>query len=152
VDIIKAIQTQIKGLKAFEDGIIKTMQTTIRDNDVIIHELVSEEQLFEKGINKFEVKISDYQPYTPVTVEFKRIKSQPSNRVTLRDTGAFHESFYVNITSTYFEVLARDPKTGDLIKKYGSEILGLTDENINEILINYILPDLITFRKKTVGL
>ena len=150
MDVLKQIKTNISNLEKLEKGIVKTMQKTIKDNDVIIHELVSEEQLYEKGVNSYSVKISDYKPYSPYTVTIKKEKGQPSNRVTLRDSGDFHESFYVNITDTYFEVLATDPKTGDLIKKYGKEILGLTEENISEILFNYIIPDLIEFRDKTL--
>lgn len=110
----------------------------------------AEEQLFEQGINRLGVDIMDYRPYTPLTIAIKKEKGQPTNRVTLRDEGDFHSSFYLEAGDTQFEIKAADFKTEDLIKKYGRQILGLTNENIAELIWQYVYPDLLNKAKKMI--
>ena len=110
----------------------------------------NEEQLFEQGVNRLGVSIMDYAPYSPVTIAIKEAKGQPTNRVTLRDEGDFQSSFYLEVGDKQFEIKAADWKTEELIKKYGRQILGLTDENIKILIWHYIFPDLITEAKKTI--
>lgn len=110
----------------------------------------AEEQLFEQGINRLGVDIMDYRPYTPLTIAIKKEKGQPTDRVTLRDEGDFHSSFYLEVGDTQFEIKAADFKTEDLIKKYGRQILGLTNENIAELIWQYVYPDLLNKAKKMI--
>ena len=122
----------------------------IMNNEAIICDMNAEGQLYEKGVNTYGVPIMDYMPYTHYTIEVKTIKGQPTNRVTLRDTGEFHESFYVEATDTQFVVKAYDWKTEKLIRKYGREILGLTRENLDELIKKYIYPELLDKAKETL--
>ena len=46
-------------------------------------------QLYEQGVNALGVSIDSYKPYTDLTIEIKKEKGQPYDRVTLRDTGDF---------------------------------------------------------------
>ena len=62
----------------------RIIQNIIWDNEAYIVDLNAEEQLFEQGINRLGVEISDYAPYSPVTIAIKEAKGQPTNRVTLR--------------------------------------------------------------------
>lgn len=110
----------------------------------------AEEQLFEQGINRLGVDIMDYRPYTPLTIAIKEEKGQPTNRVTLRDEGDFESSFYLEVGDKQFEIKASDFKTEDLIKKYGRQILGLTNENIAKLIWQYVYPNLLTKAKKTI--
>lgn len=110
----------------------------------------SEDQLFEQGINRLGVDIMDYAPYSPLTIEIKEEKGQPTDRVTLRDYGDFESSFFLEVNDTQFEIKASDFKTEELIKKYGKEILGLTNENIAKLIWQYIYPDLLDKFKKTI--
>lgn len=110
----------------------------------------AETQLFEEGVNSLGVSIMDYRPYAPLTIEIKKIKGQPTNRVTLRDEGDFESSFYLQVSDTQFEIKAGDFKTESLIKKYGAEILGLTTENISTLIWRYIYPDLQKIVKSTL--
>ena len=128
----------------------RIIQNIIWDNESYIVDLNAEEQLFEQGINRLGVEISDYAPYSPVTIAIKEAKGQPTNRVTLRDEGAFESSFYLEVGDKQFEIKASDFKTEDLIKKYGRQILGLTDENISILIWKYIFPDLIAETKKQI--
>ena len=121
----------------------KFIRRIILDNEAYIIDMNAQEQLYERGINRLGVKISHYAPYAPLTIEIKKAKGQPTNRVTLRDEGDFESSFYIEAGDTQFEIRASDPKTEELIKKYGRQILGLTDENLEELIWNYIYPELL---------
>lgn len=126
----------------------RLVKQIISNNEAYIVDMNAEEQLYEQGINRLGVKISDYKPYAALTIEIKRIKGQPTNRVTLRDEGNFHSSFYVDAGDNQFEIKAADEKTSDLIRKYGRQILGLTDDNIKELIWEYIYPDLLRKAKQ----
>ncbi len=73
-------------------------------------------------------------PYRPLTVRIKREKGQRTDRVTLRDTGDFHESFTLHVRNDLVGVTATDRKTAKLTNKYGREIFGLSDENVQELI------------------
>ena len=68
---------------------------------------------------------------------------------TLKDSGAFYRSLFIDVLNSYFVVdgdsLKYDSRTGkttDLFKWLGDGIVGLTDENLtklsDELLIKYI--------------
>lgn len=122
----------------------KWVQQIIYDNEAYIVDLNAEEQLYEQGINNLGVSISDYAPYSPVTIEIKKAKGQPTNRVTLRDEGDFESSFFLEVGQNQFEIKASDWKTEELVKKYGRQILGLTNENIEKLIWDFIYPDLLS--------
>lgn len=128
----------------FNEGLVSGMyiQRIIMDNEAYIVDLNAQDQLYEEGINRLGVSIMDYAPYRPLTIAIKEQKGQPTNRVTLRDTGDFESSFYLDVGDIQFEIKASDWKTESLIKKYGRQILGLTDENISSLIWDYIYPDL----------
>ena len=146
------IDDLLKRVVKFNDELTsgRLVQKIIWDNEAYIIDMNAEEQLFEQGINRLGVEISDYAPYSPVTIAIKEAKGQPTNRVTLRDEGDFESSFYLEVGDKQFEIKASDFKTEDLIKKYGRQILGLTDENISILIWKYIFPDLMAETKKQI--
>ena len=122
----------------------------IKENDYFIIDLNAETQLYEQGVNNLGVSIDDYAPYSELTIEIKESKGQPTDRVTLRDEGDFHSSFYIEAGAKFFEVKASDEKTKGLIKKYGRQILGLTDENIRTLIDEVVLPEIRDALKKAI--
>lgn len=146
------IDDLLKRVVQFNDELTsgRLMQKIIWDNEAYIIDMNAEEQLFEQGVNRLGVSIMDYAPYSPVTIAIKEAKGQPTNRVTLRDEGDFESSFYLEVGDKQFEIKASDFKTEDLIKKYGRQILGLTDENISILIWKYIFPDLMAETKKQI--
>jgi len=64
--------------------------------------------------------------YSPRTRTIKARKSQPFDRVTLRDTKAFHDSIKVAAGQNSLTYSATDEKTPKLLDKYGDEVLGLS--------------------------
>lgn len=124
------------------------IQDIVADTESVIIDMNAESQLFEEGVTSKGVKISDYAPYAQLTIEIKRTKGQPVDRVTLRDEGDFHKSFYLDFNNEQFEIKASNWKTEELIRQYGREILGLTDENIASLIWDYLYPDLLETTKR----
>jgi len=90
--------------------------------------LNTEDQMYEDGIDSLNNKLGDYSPYT---VMLKRRKGQKTSHITLKDTGAFYDSFKVEVTRTGITIVADDESRYDipLTDDYGIDILGLTEEN-----------------------
>jgi len=114
------------------------------ENEELIIQMNSDEQLYEQGINRVGVSISDYMPYTIKTLAIKTEKGQPTDRVTLRDEGNFERSFYIEFGDEKFEIKASDFKAEKLVMKYGRQIMGLTDENLDYIIRAKIKSRLLT--------
>lgn len=110
----------------------------VRDNDNILIDMNAQDQLYAKGVNRLGVRIDEYQPYRPLTIQVKIEKRQPYDRVTLKDTGEFYDSFYVETAKDRFYIKASDEKTNWLIKKYGAEIFGLTNDSLAEFINDYV--------------
>lgn len=110
----------------------------VRDNDNILIDMNAQDQLYAKGVNRLGVRIDEYQPYRPLTIQVKIEKRQPYDRVTLKDTGEFYDSFYVETAEDRFYIKASDEKTNWLIKKYGVEIFGLTNDSLAEFINDYV--------------
>src|SRR6478735_7447523 len=121
---MKLITDLIHRLETFENGLKSGLylQNIIQENEAFIIDLNAQNQLYEQGITSIGVNISDYAPYSDLTLQIKELKGQPTDRVTLRDEGDFESSFYLQISDTQFEIKAADGKTEDLIKKYGHAI------------------------------
>ena len=80
--------------------------------------------------------------YAPLTVAIKQLQGLPSNRVTLRDTGDFYTSIIAQVDATEFEMVATDPQTPALVEKYGDEVLGISEEHLEEFRTDYVRPEL----------
>ena len=90
--------------------------------------LNTEEQLYEDGIDSLNEKLGDYSPYT---IMIKRSKGQKTSHITLKDTGAFYESFKIEVNRTGLTIIADDTSKYDipLTDDFGIDILGLTQDN-----------------------
>ena len=112
-------------------------------NEAQICELNSEQQLYDYGVNALGVEISSYQPYSPFTIGIKKMNGQPSDRVTLRDTGDFHGSFFVKFGKDGLAIDATDSKRDKLVSKYGKQIFGLTQESKTYVSNEILKPELL---------
>lgn len=73
---------------------------------------------------------SDIEPeYKPFTVAIKKEKQQPTDRVTLKDTGEFHRSIFVKFTKDTIIIDSDNDLRDKLVEKYGAAIFGLTKQN-----------------------
>ena len=86
--------------------------------------------------------------YKNLTIEIKEAKGQPTDRVTLRDTGAFYAGIKTSITQTSVITTSTDPKTEKLKKKYETskgKIFGLGGEFRQTFIDEVLRP---VFKKK----
>jgi hypothetical protein len=124
----------------------EVINTAIRYNEEEIIALNTEGQLFERGIDSWPRKIEPR--YALRTIIDKKDKGQPTDRVTLRDTGRFHENFRITYNSDNIEISALPtPRDGidltqHLQERYGTLIFGLTPQNVSN-LQNIIKDDII---------
>ena len=137
-------------LRAFKDNLPMYLEDIIRDKEDVIVSAIADDQLYRRGINGRGEKIMSYMPYTAKTIQNKKRKGQPTTRVTLRDTGAFHKSMFVVFDSEGFYITASDEKTEKLIKKYGEEIFRLTDKNFIRIIQSHIRKELVKRLKRAI--
>lgn len=63
--------------------------------------------------------------YRANTVLIKRKKGQPTDRVTLKDTGDFYKGIFVDVRNVTYVIDSTDYKTPMLVNKYGKTIFGL---------------------------
>lgn len=135
--MITSLLDRVKKVKeALDSG--RIAKEIVRDNDNILIDMNAQDQLFAKGVNRLGVRIDEYRPYSPFTIMVKIEKRQPYDRVTLKDTGEFYNSFFVETAEDRFYIKASDEKTDRLIKKYGAEIFGLTNESLAEFINDYV--------------
>ena len=109
--------------------------------DLVI-ELNTRKQLFDKGEDSRGAKLVGKNiaidgVYAPRTIKIKQAKGQPTNRVTLFDTGEFYASFVIKPFKGGFTIDADDEKPDfDLFDEFGEDVVGLNPENLQTI-INY---------------
>jgi len=107
------------------EGWLFVIDKTVQDE---IIRLNTEDQLEEDGIDSKNRKLGDYTVYTK---DLKRQKGQRIDHITLKDTGAFYESFRVLVNKSGITIIADDSSKYDvpLTKSFGLDILGLTEDN-----------------------
>ena len=81
-----------------------------------------QDQLFNTGEDGDGVSLGDY---SPVTIQIKRAKNQPVDRITLKDTGEFYDSFEVEAFEGGFIISGNGQKSpsDNLFVTYGDNIL-----------------------------
>ena len=88
------------------------------------YEKSQKEQMYD-GIASDNRMISP--PYAPQTIKIKKFKGQPTDRVTLKDTGNFYAGIFTDKRADGFIIDSKDSKANELQEKYGEEIFGLAD-------------------------
>lgn len=81
--------------------------------------------------------------YTPFTKQIKAFKGQPTDKVTLEDTGDFYAGMFAEVRGKKVLFGSDDSKTTKIVKKYGGQVFGLTDENKAEASQELLKPELI---------
>lgn len=143
------ITSLIDKLQTFSDNINDYLRATTQEAEEVILDM-NRTQMYEKGIDRNGNAIQP--PYAPATIQYKRRKGQPTNRVTLRDTGDFHLSLYIDYSDEEFEIRADDFKTPFLTRKYGVAVIGLTDDNVKILSDEIYQPRLLELLKEKLGI
>lgn len=67
--------------------------------------------------------------YSRTTFEIKKKKGQPTDRITLRDTGAFHRGLYATLKNGKIITSSTDSKADEIEERTGKQIFGLNEGN-----------------------
>ena len=91
------------------------------------------------GKNSLDVKLSDIGGnYSEFTLQLHPEKTK--DIINLYDSGDFHDSITIQLDNDLFEITADSIKTDDngrqtdLFKEWGTDILGLNENNFNKLL------------------
>lgn len=132
----------LDGVKAWYFAIDIDLQNNIIKLNTI-------DQLFNDGIDSLGDSLGEYSPFT---VELKKAKGQPTNRITLKDTGDFYKTFKVEVKDDSFFINANPIKDdSNLFDDFGSEIVGLTEDNQKKIS-KTILDNTIKYIRKQLAI
>ena len=124
------------------------VETTIEQNAALLEDANTAQMNAGKRADGSEIT----PEYAPLTIAIKQIEGKPLFP-TLKDRGDFHSSVVARLTgSKSFEMMATDPKTEALMIRYGEEILGLSEENLEEFRSAYLKPDLQQKARETLGI
>lgn len=142
-----SVSTLIDNLKDFERNYDQILIGLVKDREKEVIQM-NTDQLFG-GESADETGLSPR--YTPSTIERKRRRNQPYDRVTLRDEGDFHASFFVRYGEDFFELASDDQKRVYLERKYGERLYGLTPGNIDRLTKDLKTDFVEAFRRKVLG-
>ena len=101
-----------------------------------IIKLNTKDQLFDKGIDSLDKTLGNYSQ-TSVNKYGKR-----PGHIQLFDEGDFYGSFVIHVTTDEIVIKADTIKEDtDLSVRYGNDILGLTNDNLDFVIREYILEN-----------
>jgi len=119
----------ILALEGKEDEIIEEITNQPETQDFLIKAL--QDQLFETGADGNGESLGKYSFFT---AQIKRAKGQPTDRITLVDTGDFYESYFIDAFKGGFIIDADGEKEdSNLFDRYGDDILKPDQETLEEI-------------------
>lgn len=139
---MEVFERQIKFIDDLEKGMFQTFQRTIESFDYVLKDFIVNKQLFQRGIDGEGKKLAGY---ARTTIRMKLRKGQPVDRTTLRDKEEFHASITIDAFSDRFEVTSNVTYDKWIVKRYGVNVLKITDNYMNEFLRNYFIPNLRTY-------
>jgi hypothetical protein len=142
----QAIIAQIKRLETAEREFYALAIDQVRKFESEVIDLNTQDQLF---LGKDAANKDIAPPYRPLTIKLKRIKGQPTDRVTLKDTGDFYGGFWLQFGREEFSIENRDSLTRPLQRKYGKAIIGLTGQSLAD-LRDLICDDFLAALKVTI--
>ena len=122
----------------FEASQVKIMNDCINDTSETILD-ANRSQLMD-GLDKTGREI--IPEYTTLTKQIKAEKGQPTDRVTLKDTGEWHKSLFMKNEGGKIFIESQHELTDKLLMKYDREqetILGIPEKqktNINESIMD----------------
>lgn len=112
------------------------MQNVIQNNERFIVDMNAQQMYAGEKATGKPIK----PPYAPATIRYKQKKGQPTNRVTLRDTGDFHFK-HLKVIARYNDFVIDTSLSGNRPygflmqgpRSYGEDILGLQDKNMRKL-------------------
>ena len=112
----------------------RTQYTDLQKEQLFMGKLSDGEEIQRIG--------AKYKGYAPRTIREKEKKGQPTDRVTLRDTGEFYFEVFADPRADGIVVGSADSKSEQLQEDYGPKIFGLSDDPKQQY-INQVRPELV---------
>ena len=122
-------------VRKLQESVNKSIQESIKANDAEIKQLQTSQLYSGKNKENQDIKPS----YAFSTIRIKRQKGQPTDRVTLRDTGDFYRSLEIVAGGNAMIIRTILSYSIFLINKY-ADILGLTADNWQSFIEQYTIP------------
>ena len=115
-----------------------------------ILDLIRQDQLFERGVDKNDVVIGYY---SRTTESLSGGRKRFNSHYTLFDTGDFFKSMYIRVMTDAIEISANSESFRKMQAKewYRNSILGLTDENF-EVLKDVVRQSYIDYAREVLQL
>jgi glycerol-3-phosphate cytidylyltransferase-like family protein len=137
---VATIEQLIENLKAV--NIPEVIQASVSETIEEIKNYQQQQMFFGLNAQGEKTKRLDgkYDIYSPMTVAIKRLKGQPTDRVTLRDTQDFYIGITVKPERSEVIINSSDEKTSKLIEMYGEDIFGLNKDYAAEYSTNDLGP------------
>ena len=118
-------------------SINESIRTSVDQNKTVIKTMQTDEQMYQ-GINASGNSITPF-PYAKSTINYKKRNGQPTDRITLKDSGDFYDSIEIEARTDDFVISTQITYSIYLVTKY-AEILGITDTNLQTFVNTYTLP------------
>ena len=128
----------------------KALAPTLLQDDIL--NLNRYDQLYDKGIDANGDSIGRYAPYTlnyKLNIAPKIGNDSRVDNITLRDTGAFYDSFRFKNEPEQVVITANVEKPDKNLEDEFGEIIGLTDENKAKVA-QWVKPDFIRLTKQAI--
>lgn len=118
------------------------IQKVVKDNENQLVELITQEQIYKKGIDGTgnRIKGKKWEVYSPVYTKEKASLGLYQGYVDLSLSGEWLRSWYISFDSDGFTIMSGVVMTDEgnlgtkLMKQYGSAIESLTDENKGKLV------------------
>lgn len=133
-------RSEILKIGNIQRDILPIIQRTVNQFRDELEEYNTKFQLSDKGEDNQGEKIKP--AYTRFTISIKKTKGQPTDRVTLKDTGSFHRSIHVIAESNRMRIVSNHHLADELIQKYGKDVIGVQEKYLNEFVNKRLIPAL----------
>jgi|SRR5690349_2650332 len=131
---MEALLKLIDNVKTLDVGLEFEKFMSRTDARVFTLNLNRWEQLYEQGVDSNGVPLGQYRPYT-----LKRKVDPNLSHITLRETGAFYETFRLLTGHGFVEIQANTRKGNEDLEDIHGPVLGLTDDSkeaLGEFMLN----------------
>jgi len=132
-------------VQEIEDIVYPSLRDAINANADVLKQIQTEKQLYDRGQDSKGISIKP--SYAAKTISIKIKKGQPTDRVTLKDTGDYYESISITGTDTAMEIIATvdyasylSLRYGTLSNTEGTDLLGIQDMEFIDFYNQYVEP------------
>lgn len=121
---LRTLATNTRNLRRTFDQVV--LDIVQEDEQMVLD--MNREQMYS-GIRSDGTRIEP--EYTATTISIKQRKGQPTDRVTLKDTGDHYREMFIQYGDDSFGIYSDAEYAIDLANKYEFNIYGLTPDNIS---------------------